>query len=96
MAEFGGYGGWPPENTSQEGSLNQKVAAELDVVQDRHPVEEFHFLKGAGDSLGSDHVRFQRQDVLPLEKDLSLLGAVMGVDAVEQAGLAGAIGPDDG
>ena len=72
------------------------MPAQFDVIQDGHSAEEFDLLEGPGDSQGCDAVGFQGENAFPLKKDLSLLGPVVSVDAVEQAGLPRSIRADDG
>ncbi len=64
-------------------------------------LEELDVLEGPGDAQLGDLVRAQPGQVVggtvPVHKaDLALLRMVEAADAVEQAGLAGAVGSDDG
>jgi hypothetical protein len=66
------------------------------VVQHRHAAEQFQILKRAGDAHTGNLVwACLRQPPVPVA-DLSGGGVVKTGDAVEHAGFAGAVGPDDG
>jgi hypothetical protein len=72
------------------------MCAELDIVQDGHALEELDILKGSGDAQAGDLVRGQAGDVSALEDDPPLLRMIKSTDAVQDTGLAGTIGTDDG
>ena len=77
------------------------MAAEHEVVEHRHVGEQLDVLERARDADGRDLVRpAPRQLVLSaggaVKQDAPALRPVEAADAVEQAGLAGAVGADDG
>jgi hypothetical protein len=72
------------------------VTPDLHVVQHRHPFEEGDVLEGACDPQHRAPMGPQRRDVLPVEEDASAVGPIDAADAVEDAGLARAVGADDG
>ena len=72
------------------------MGAQLDVVEDRHPLEEGDVLEGPGQAERGAPGGRHAGHVAPLEDDPARLRAVEAGDAVEQAGLAGAVRPDDG
>ena len=62
-------------------------------------LEEFDVLEGSGNAQMGDLVRAGVRDVVRspvVVNNFAVLGLVESADAVEQAGLAGAVGTDDG
>jgi hypothetical protein len=84
------------QKASQKRELHETVAAEFDVVQDGHALKEFYLLKGPGDSQGGNGVRLNTVYFFAIEYDAAVPGPVVHIDAVEQAGLPGTVGPDNG
>ena len=72
------------------------VAADEEVVEHRHPAEQGDVLEGARDSQPRPRRRTHADDVVAVEDDATLLRPVYAADAIEQAGLAGAVRSDDG
>jgi hypothetical protein len=72
------------------------VPAEQDVVEHRHAAEELHELKRARDAVRGDPVRRQALDRGVAEHDSPRRRRVESSHAVQQARLAGAVGPDQG
>ncbi len=72
------------------------VAAQHQVVEHRHLREQLDVLEGAGDPQVGDAIRAHPEEVLAHEPDRPLLGVIHARDAVEDRGLAGAVGTDDG
>src|ERR1700727_3361013 len=66
-----------------------------DVVEHAHMVEQREVLEGAADAKPWPRIRIERGDVLSAIKQLALGRAVAARDAVDDRGLAGAVGPDD-
>jgi len=66
-----------------------------EVIQGGEAGIELDVLEGAGDAQSGYPVGGNFGDVPAIEQDLAFLRAVEAVDAVEQAGLAGAIRADD-
>src|SRR5579864_9645835 len=70
------------------------MAADLDVVEHRHGVEQGRALKGAADSQSGDVERRAVGERAPLEADIAADWAIEPAQTVEQGGLAGAIRTD--
>ncbi len=77
-----------------EAFLGPGVAADEDVLQDGHVGEESDVLEGAGDAGLGDEVGLGGQDGA-LVADLAFGGDVEAGEAVEEGGLAGAVGADE-
>ena len=86
----------PVEGASEDARAHLHVPPQHDVVQHAHAPEEGQVLEGAGDAQGGDAVGPQVGDVPPLEEDAAPLGMVVAADGVDEGGLAGAVGADDG
>src|SRR5207248_5601680 len=84
------------EAAGEEPGALPEVAADEEVVEHRHALEEGDVLEGAGDPEARAGGRPQAGDVLALELHLPLRGPVDAADAVDEAGLAGAVRADDG
>src|SRR5512135_326305 len=80
----------------QQTGAQMEMPPEPDIIQDGHAAKEFDFLKRAGDSEPGSPVRTERRNVLTFKEDFAPLWKVQPVDTVEQHGLAGAVGTDDG
>ena len=97
-AFFAGLFGLLEAGAAQEGGpeafLGPGVAADEDVLQDRHVGEQADVLEGAGDAGLGDQVGLGRQD-RALVGDGALGGDVQAGEAVEEGGLAGAVGADE-
>ena len=72
------------------------VPADLDVVEHGHALEQGDVLEGPRDPELGAPVRLEAGDVVPVEADVAARGRVDAADAVEDAGLARAVGADDG
>ena len=83
-------------NSLDEVGLQVDVPAQADVVQDGHALEEFDLLEGAGDSQLGPLVGFQGGNIFSFERDLSILGMIEAVDAVQADGLPRPVGADEG
>ena len=70
------------------------MASDEDVLQHGHVGEEPDVLEGAGDACLGDQVGLGRQDGA-LVADRALGGDVQPGEAVEEGGLAGAVGADE-
>src|SRR5712691_7374811 len=84
------------EAAGQDPRAQVDVTADLDVVEDRHALEEGDVLEGARDAELRPLVRLEGRDVLPVEDDAPAGRRIDAADAVEDAGLARAVGADDG
>ena len=76
--------------------LQPPVAAQLDVVEHRHAAKQRDVLKRAREANPGALVRRQLGDVGAFEQHAAARRFVEAGDRVEQAGLAGAVRPDDG
>src|SRR6266581_4423564 len=86
----------PVERLQQEAPLHLEEPPRHEVVEHAHTLEESDVLEGAGDAEGGDVGRLEVRPVLAVENDPSLVRMVEATDRVEQRGLAGAVGTDDG
>ena len=83
-----------PQRVGEEAGGGAAVAADLDVVEHRHAVEQRHVLEGAADADLGDGVARHGQDRAALEQDVAVVGHVQARQAIEERGLAGAVGAD--
>ena len=72
------------------------MSSQLDVIQDRHALEEFNVLESSGNTTTCYSMGGDPGDVLVLVENPPSLGIVESADAVEQAGLPGTVGADNG
>jgi hypothetical protein len=72
------------------------VAAQQDVVENRHAAEELDELERARDTVSGDAVRREPVDGRIAEEDPPGGRGVEAADAVQETRLAGAVGPDQG
>src|SRR3989449_10023024 len=86
----------PVERLQQEAPLHLEEPPRHEVVEHAHTLEESDVLEGAGDAERGDVGRLEVRPVLAVENDPSLVRMVEATDRVEQRGLAGAVGTDDG
>ena len=70
------------------------VPPDHDVLQHGQPVEQRHVLERAGDAQVGDQMPRRRQNRYALEPDFALARLIQAAEAIEQRGLAGAIGAD--
>src|SRR5512140_120850 len=88
--------GRPEEDAArQDPALHELVAAQHQVVEDGHVVEEGDVLEGAGDPQVGHLVRVHPGDLAVLEVDRAALRLVDARDAVEDRRFPGAVGADD-
>ena len=89
-----------PERRAQRGVEEPgavvQVAAQQHVVQYGARAEKFDVLEGAGDTPSGDGIGFQPDDRPAVEADRPRVRMVEAADAVEEGGLARAVGPDEG
>src|SRR5207244_366256 len=86
----------PVERLQQEAPFHLEEPPRHEVVEHAHTLEESDVLEGAGDAERGDVGRLEVRPVLAVENDPSLVRMVEATDRVEQRGLAGAVGTDDG
>ena len=84
----------PGDGTPQPGAL-VTVAADQDVLEHRHALEDAARLKGAGDAEGRDLMRRARLEGHAAEEHAALVRDLEAAQAVEERGLAGAVGADE-
>src|SRR5690606_21943125 len=75
--------------------VDMAMAADEDVFEDGHVGEEANVLEGARDSERAHLVHGKAGDAVAVEAYLACSGAVEAGDAVEERGLAGAVGADE-
>ncbi len=91
---FGAVESGSAEEGGPEALAGAGVAADEHVFQDGHVGEEPDVLEGAGDACGGDLEGLGRED-LAFVADFALGGDVEAGEAVEEGGLAGAVGSDE-
>src|SRR5882672_1825365 len=91
-----GARGAPPERVGEDVAAHLEQAPRHDVVEHAHALEEGDVLEGARDAERRHVGRPQARAVGAGEADTALGGLVEAADDVEQRGLAGAVGADDG
>ena len=82
------------QRVGEEARRGAAVAADLDVVEHRHAVEQRHVLEGAADADARDGMARLAEDGAALEQDVAVVGHVEARQAVEERGLARAVGAD--
>jgi hypothetical protein len=85
----------PVHHAGQEVVLQQMVAADHDIVENRHVAEQRQVLEGAPDPQIRARIGAQAGDIAALEADASFLRIVTPRYAVQHRGLSGAVGADD-
>ncbi len=80
----------------QQARAHVHVAAEQQVVEDGHAREQTQVLERSRDADACCLMRFAAQDRDAVEFDASALRPIQAADRIQQAGLARAIGTDDG
>jgi hypothetical protein len=73
-----------------------EVPPQHDVFHGGHAGEQLNILKGAGDAEARDEMGFQAVDSPAAKEDFSGTGSVNAADTVEDGGLPGPVGPDNG
>ncbi|MGY3290410.1 hypothetical protein ACVWWP_003477 [Bradyrhizobium sp. LM3.6] len=87
--------GEPVQRAREEIVLQQVMAADHDVVEHAHVVEQRQVLEGAADAERSARVGRQAGDVAALVEQLAFGRLVAAGNTVHDRGLAGAVGADD-
>ena len=82
------------QGVGQEAAVGAAVATEHHVLPHGHRAKQRQVLEGAADAQRGDAVRRGRGERRAVEVDLAFAAAVEPREAVEQRGLAGAVGPD--
>jgi len=72
------------------------MAPDHDVVEHAHVVEQRQILKGAADAERGPRIGIEAGDVPPAIEQLAFGRLVAARDAIDDRGLAGAVGADDG
>ena len=86
----------PVEHAREHARAHAHVAAEHQVVEHGQAAEQGDVLEGARDAERGDVARLLLGDVAAFEHDAAGVGLVEAGDHVQQRGLAGAVGADDG
>ena len=84
----------PAQDRGERARLGPAVAADQDVLQRRHVGEQPDVLERPGDARLDDLAAAWAAGPLPSNDDLALGGQVQAGEAVEERGLAGAVGAD--
>ncbi len=82
------------QGIEEEAAVRAAMAPDHDVVQHRHGLEQGEVLEGAPDAERGDAVPGDPQERCAVEQDVAAATLVEARQAVEQRGLAGAVGPD--
>jgi hypothetical protein len=85
-----------PQQGRGDAVADVEVAAQQQVVEHGEVLEQLDVLEGPGHAGAGDAVGLEPDQVAAGEADGALLGPVQAREAVEQRGLAGAVGTDDG
>src|SRR5690606_21384117 len=85
----------PIEEGGERAGPHEDVAAEQDVVEHAHALEQGDVLEGARHAAPGDLVRADADEGLALERDRAFLRGIEAGDRVDQRRLAGAVGPDE-
>jgi len=85
----------PVQRARDEIVFQQMVAADHDVVEHAHVVEQRQVLESAADAERGPCVRIEARDVAPSIEKLALGRTVAAGDAVDDRGLPGAVWADD-
>jgi hypothetical protein len=87
--------GQPVQRSRDEIVLQQMMSPDHDVVEHAHMMKQREVLEGAADAEPGPRVGIERGDVLPAIEQLPFGRPVAARDAVDDRGLAGAVGADD-
>ena len=82
------------QRVAEEIAAAPPMGADPHVVEHRHPREQGEVLERAADADLDDPVRGLVEDAASLEQNIAAPGRVEPAEAIEQRGLAGAVGPD--
>ena len=89
-------GGFTEVNRSAGNAwFEMEMAAEADVIQDRHAAEHLHFLKCSRNAQFGPFKWFEAIDILFSVINISFLWSVKAVDTVHHHCLTSPVGPDD-
>jgi hypothetical protein len=72
------------------------VASNHDIVEDAHAAEQRHVLKRARDAQCGDATGREKRSVLSIHQNTPLGRVIDAADSIQERGLPGAIGADDG
>src|SRR5882724_2178220 len=86
----------PVQRLQQEGPVHLEQPPGHDVVEHAHALEEGHVLEGPRDPEGGHLVGLEVGAIRAREADGTLVRVIEPADHVEQRGLPGAVGADDG
>src|ERR1700686_3704169 len=92
---FAARAGQPVQRSRDEVVLQEVMPPDHDVVEHAHVLEQGEVLEGAADAEPRPGVGIERGDVLPAIEQLAFGRPVAARNAVDDRGLAGAVGADD-
>ncbi len=87
--------GQPVQRSRDEVVLQEVMPPDHDVVEHAHVLEQRQVLEGAADAEPGPGVGIERGDVLPAIEQLAFGRPVAARNAIDDRGLAGAVGADD-
>ena len=96
MLDFLAAGRAPEDAALEHPALHEHAAAEEDVVEHRHPCEEGDVLERAGDPVPGHLEGPAARDVGSVEQHSPGVRGIDPAHHVDEGGLAGSVGPDDG
>src|SRR6266567_4766176 len=87
--------GQPVQRSGDEIVLQQMMPPDHDVIEHAHMMEQRQVLESAADAERSAGVRIERGNILPAIEQMAFGRPVAARDAVDDRGLAGAVGADN-
>jgi hypothetical protein len=96
LVEFGLAAADPAQfqRVADDVAVGAGMSADADVVEHREIGKQCDVLEGAADADFGDPVRRPRQDAHPFHQDVARARLIESREAIEERGLAGAVGPD--
>src|SRR5712671_5966167 len=92
---FAACAGQPVQRSRDEIVFQQMMPADHDVIEHAHMMKQRKVLEGAADAEGRPGVGVERGDIPPAIEQLAFGRPVAARDAVDDRGLAGAVGADN-
>jgi hypothetical protein len=86
----------PVKAAGYKPGVHVHMVAQLDVVQDRHALEQLDVLEAARNAQAGNLMGGHLGDVPVFKDNAAFAGVIKAADAVEDAGFTGSIGADDG
>src|SRR6185436_7298862 len=85
---------WQAQGVADDVAVGTRVGADPDIVEHRQVLEQRDILEGATDPDFGNPVRLAIEYAVALQEDVAGAGLIEPAQAVEQRGLAGAVGSD--